>query len=132
MELVIMAAGMGSRYGGLKQLDPIDDDGNFIIDYSIFDAIRCGFDKVIFIKAIFDDKISIGCSESLDIEEIACVAAYFKKKHNNVQRVQVEVKDENYYLIEGKHKGEMIIENAHSDKAKVYKPRVLKRLRLTF
>ena len=49
MELVIMAAGMGSRFGGLKQLEPIDDDGNFIIDYSIFDAIRCGFDKVVFI-----------------------------------------------------------------------------------
>ena len=49
MELVIMAAGMGSRYGGLKQLDAIDDHGNFIIDYSIYDAIRCGFDKVIFI-----------------------------------------------------------------------------------
>ena len=49
MELVIMAAGMGSRFGGLKQLEPIDDNGNFIIDYSIFDAIRCGFDKVVFI-----------------------------------------------------------------------------------
>ena len=49
MELVIMAAGMGSRYGGLKQLDSVDDNGNFIIDYSIFDAIRCGFNKVIFI-----------------------------------------------------------------------------------
>ena len=49
MELVIMAAGMGSRYGGLKQLDPVDDNGNFIIDYSIYDAIRCGFDKVVFI-----------------------------------------------------------------------------------
>lgn len=49
MELVIMAAGMGSRYGGLKQLDPIDDNGNFIIDYSVYDAIRCGFDKIVFI-----------------------------------------------------------------------------------
>lgn len=49
MELVIMAAGMGSRFGGLKQIEPIDEDGNFIIDYSIYDAIRCGFDKVIFI-----------------------------------------------------------------------------------
>lgn len=49
MELVIMAAGLGSRFGGLKQLEPIDDYGNFIIDYSIFDAIRCGFDKVIFV-----------------------------------------------------------------------------------
>ncbi len=56
MELVIMAAGMGSRFGGLKQIEPIDDDGNFIIDYSIFDAIRCGFNKVIFIikKEIYD------------------------------------------------------------------------------
>ncbi len=49
MELVIMAAGMGSRFGGLKQLEPVDEHGNFIIDYSIFDAIRCGFDKVVFI-----------------------------------------------------------------------------------
>ena len=49
MELVIMAAGMGSRFGGLKQIEPIDEHGNFIIDYSIFDAIRCGFDKVVFI-----------------------------------------------------------------------------------
>ena len=49
MELVIMAAGLGSRFGGLKQIEPIDDNGNFIIDYSIYDAIRCGFDKVVFI-----------------------------------------------------------------------------------
>lgn len=49
MDLVIMAAGLGSRFGGLKQIEPIDDNGNFIIDYSIYDAIRCGFDKVIFI-----------------------------------------------------------------------------------
>lgn len=49
MELVIMAAGMGSRFGGMKQLEPIDKNGNFIIDYSIYDAIRCGFDKIIFI-----------------------------------------------------------------------------------
>lgn len=49
MELVIMAAGMGSRFGGLKQIEPIDKNGNFIIDYSIYDAIRCGFEKVIFI-----------------------------------------------------------------------------------
>ena len=49
MDLVIMAAGIGSRFGGLKQIEPIDNDGNFIIDYSIFDALRCGFDKVVFI-----------------------------------------------------------------------------------
>lgn len=47
--LVIMAAGMGSRYGGLKQIDPVDEYGNKIIDFSIYDAIRAGFKKVIFI-----------------------------------------------------------------------------------
>ena len=47
--LVIMAAGMGSRYGGLKQIDPVDEQGHIIIDFSIFDAIRAGFEKVVFI-----------------------------------------------------------------------------------
>lgn len=49
MTLVILAAGMGSRYGGLKQLDPITENGEFIIDFSIYDAKRAGFDKVVFI-----------------------------------------------------------------------------------
>ena len=47
--LVIMAAGMGSRYGGLKQIDPIDGDGHIIMDFSVYDAVRAGFEKVIFI-----------------------------------------------------------------------------------
>ena len=47
MTLVILAAGMGSRYGGLKQIDPITDGGEFIIDFSIFDAVKAGFDKVV-------------------------------------------------------------------------------------
>lgn len=47
--LVIMAAGMGSRYGGLKQIDPIDRKGHIIIDFSIYDARRAGFEKVVFI-----------------------------------------------------------------------------------
>ncbi|MCI8538968.1 MAG: NTP transferase domain-containing protein [Oscillospiraceae bacterium] len=47
--LVIMAAGMGSRYGGLKQLDPVGNHGQLIIDYSIYDAHRAGFDTVVFI-----------------------------------------------------------------------------------
>ena len=49
MTLVILAAGMGSRYGGLKQLDPMTEDGAFIIDFSVYDAIRAGFDRVVFI-----------------------------------------------------------------------------------
>ena len=66
MDVVILAAGMGSRFGGAKQVEPIDENGNFIIDYSIFDAIKVGFDKIVLIvkpkdvktiRKIFDEKI---------------------------------------------------------------------------
>ena len=49
LTLVIMAAGMGSRFGGLKQIEPIGPNGEFLIDYSIYDAIKAGFTKVVFI-----------------------------------------------------------------------------------
>ncbi|MBR6921989.1 MAG: nucleotidyltransferase, partial [Clostridia bacterium] len=62
MTLVIMAAGLGSRYGGMKQIDPVGEEGEFIVDYSIYDAIKAGFDKVIFIikpehRADFEETI---------------------------------------------------------------------------
>ena len=47
--LLIMAAGMGSRYGGLKQIDPLGPHGEIIIDYSVYDAILAGFGKVVFV-----------------------------------------------------------------------------------
>ena len=49
MTLLIMAAGMGSRFGGLKQVEPVGPNGEFILDYSVYDAIKAGFDKVVFI-----------------------------------------------------------------------------------
>jgi dTDP-glucose pyrophosphorylase len=49
MTLVIMAAGMGSRFGGLKQIEPVGPNGEFIIDYSVYDAIAAGFNEVVFI-----------------------------------------------------------------------------------
>ena len=49
MTLLILAAGMGSRYGGLKQIDPVTDNGEFIIDFSVYDAILSGFDKIVFV-----------------------------------------------------------------------------------
>jgi NDP-sugar pyrophosphorylase family protein len=64
--LVILAAGVGSRYGGLKQLDTFSEQGDTILDFSIYDAIRAGFGKVVFIirknieadfKAFFDKKL---------------------------------------------------------------------------
>lgn len=54
--LVIMAAGMGSRYGGLKQIDPIGAHNELIIDFSIFDAIKAGFKKVVFIIKKVDEQ----------------------------------------------------------------------------
>jgi NDP-sugar pyrophosphorylase family protein len=49
MQLVILAAGMGSRFGGLKQMEPMDEAGNFILDYSVHDAKKAGFDSVVFV-----------------------------------------------------------------------------------
>ena len=65
--LVVMAAGMGSRYGGLKQIDPVDKEGHIIMDFSVYDAVKAGFKKVIFIikkeneadfKAAIGDRLS--------------------------------------------------------------------------
>ena len=47
--LVIMAAGLGSRYGGLKQMDPVSDKDEIILDFSLYDAVMAGFKKVIFV-----------------------------------------------------------------------------------
>ncbi len=73
--LVIMAAGMGSRYGGLKQIDKVDDEGDKIIDFSIFDAKRAGFEKVIFIikrenHELFKEAIGDRVSKSIEVEYV--------------------------------------------------------------
>lgn len=70
--LVIMAAGMGSRYGGLKQIDPIDEEGHIIMDFSMFDAKRTGFEKVIFIikrenEADFKAAVGDRMAEYMDV-----------------------------------------------------------------
>ena len=59
--LVIMAAGMGSRYGGLKQIEAVDDCGHILLDYSVYDAIRAGFSRVVFIvkDEIYEDFMSV-------------------------------------------------------------------------
>ena len=73
--LVIMAAGMGSRYGGLKQIDPVDDQGHIIMDFSIFDAKRAGFEKVVFIikkanEADFKECIGKRMSKIMDVSYV--------------------------------------------------------------
>ncbi len=73
--LIIMAAGIGSRYGGLKQVDPVGPGGEIVIDYSIFDALRAGFSKVVFLirpdlQEIFHDKIGQKIARRAEIEYV--------------------------------------------------------------
>ena len=73
--LVIMSAGMGSRYGGLKQIDPIDEQGHIIMDFSIFDAKRAGFEKVVFIikkenEQDFKEAIGKRIEEVMEVEYV--------------------------------------------------------------
>ena len=80
--LILLAAGMGSRYGGLKQMDSFGPTGETIMDYSVYDAIRAGFDKIVFVirrsfedefreffKGKFDEKVEVHyvCQELDDL-----------------------------------------------------------------
>lgn len=93
-KLVIMAAGMGSRYGGLKQIDPVDKYGNIIIDFSIYDALRAGFEDIVFIikhEIEADFKAAIGNR---------------MEKHANVQYVfqQLDMLPDGFTVPEGRVK----------------------------
>ena len=75
MTLVIMAAGMGSRFGGLKQIEPVGPNNEFIIDYSIYDAIKAGFTKVVFIikeenYELFKETIGKRIEGKIDVEYV--------------------------------------------------------------
>ena len=70
--LVIMAAGMGSRYGGLKQIDPVDPQGQIIMDFSLYDARKAGFEKAVFIikkenEALFRECVGDRVSRYMDV-----------------------------------------------------------------
>lgn len=80
--LVIMAAGMGSRYGGLKQIDPVDLQGHIIMDFSLYDARRAGFEKAVFIikkenEKLFKECIGNRVSEYMEV-------AYVFQDINNI------------------------------------------------
>lgn len=75
MTLLILAAGMGSRFGGLKQMEPFGPNGEFIIDYSVYDAKRAGFDKIVFVikEEMYEDfKSTIGAriEGKIDVEYV--------------------------------------------------------------
>ena len=94
-ELVIMAAGMGSRYGGLKQIDKVDAEGHIIIDFSIYDAIKAGFRDVTF---IIKKEIERDFREVMD--------AHLAGKNVNVKYVYQELDKlpEGYSVPEGRRK----------------------------
>ncbi len=88
MTLVIMAAGMGSRFGGLKQIEPVGPNGEFIIDYSIYDAIKAGFTKVIFIIKeenydLFRNTIGLRIEGKIEVEYI------FQKNDNIPEGIEI-------------------------------------------
>lgn len=80
--LVILAAGMGSRFGGLKQIEPLGPNGEFIIDYSVYDAIKAGFNKIVFLikeenYEIFKETIGKRVEPHINVE-------YCFQKNNNI------------------------------------------------
>jgi UTP-glucose-1-phosphate uridylyltransferase len=75
LTLIIMAAGMGSRYGGLKQIEPVGPNGEFIIDYSVYDAKKAGFTKIVFIikkeiEDIFKQTIGARIEGKIDVSYV--------------------------------------------------------------
>ncbi len=87
--LVIMAAGMGSRYGGLKQIDPVDPQGHIIMDYSIYDAMKAGFKKFVF---VIKDAIAEDFKEAIGnrIEKVAEVH-YAYQELNKIPEGVIEI-----------------------------------------
>ena len=73
--LLVLAAGMGSRYGGLKQLDPMGPSGETLLDYSLYDARRAGFDRVAFVirhafESEFRERVGRRCERMMDVDYV--------------------------------------------------------------
>lgn len=75
LTLVVLAAGLGSRYGGLKQIDPVGPSGETVLDYAVFDAIRAGFNRVVFVirrdfEALFREKIGARYAGRIAVDQV--------------------------------------------------------------
>src|SRR5882724_8342113 len=73
--LLVLAAGFGSRYGGLKQIDPVGPGGETVLDYAVFDALRAGFTRVVFVirrdfEALFREKIGARYTGRMAVEYV--------------------------------------------------------------
>ena len=110
--LVIMAAGMGSRFGGLKQMTAVDGAGQVILDYSVYDAVRAGFEKVVCVikkeieadfRAAVGDRIGRGCELHYAFQDLGDLPAHL---HQEIQHFFTVYKS----LEPGK---ESVVNNAH-------------------
>jgi hypothetical protein len=75
LSLVVLAAGMGSRYGGLKQIDPVGPGGETVLDYAVFDALRAGFSRVVFVirrdfEAVFREKFGARYGGRIEVDYV--------------------------------------------------------------
>lgn len=87
LTLVVLAAGVGSRYGGFKQMDPVGPSGEFIVDYSIHDAMRAGFDRVVFvirrdIEKVFKATIGARIGDKIKTEYVFQELLYLPRGHS--------------------------------------------------
>ena len=94
--LVVMAAGIGSRFGGgIKQLEPVGPNGEIIMDYSIYDAIQAGFNKVVFVirkdlEKDFDEIIGQRIKKKIHVEyAFQELSRYLKRERNHGEQVRL-------------------------------------------
>ena len=97
--LVVMAAGIGSRFGGgIKQLEPVGPNGEIIMDYSIYDAIQAGFNKVVFVirkdlEKDFDEIIGQRIKKKIHVEyafqELSNIPSQYKEIFNHGEQVRL-------------------------------------------
>ena len=117
LTLVIMAAGMGSRFGGLKQIEPVGPNGEFIIDYSIFDAVRAGFNKVVFIIKeenfeIFKETIGKRVEKQIEVDYVFQRQTDIPKGYDPGERTKPWGTSHAILSCKGKVKGDFLILNA--------------------
>ncbi len=139
--LVVMAAGMGSRFGGLKQIEPVGPNGEFIIDYSVYDAKKAGFDKVVFVikkelESIFKEtigkrienfiEVSYAFQEKEDVPSKEYLVPLREKPWGTVQAVKVArpfvegdfavINADDFYGYDSYLKASQFLDNSHNDK----------------
>ena len=121
MQLVILAAGMGSRFGGLKQMEPMDEAGNFLLDYSVYDAKKAGFDSVVFIiKKEFAEEFKNKIIELTSEKIYNQIESYFDKILESEEKL-VKINAKILSLEDGHPKAEKLAKKLSKEKENIAK-----------